>query len=80
MKRGYYDMFRKKANTKSDLPRACEFCEHATIIHDDANVLCERHGIVSREYACKRFSYDPLKRVPRALPTLPKLSEEDLLL
>ena len=73
-------MFGKKATNQPDLPRACEYCECATIIHDEDNVLCSRHGIVNRDYACRKFVYDPLKRVPRVLPPLPKLSEEDLLL
>lgn len=73
-------MFGKKNKNTPDLPRVCEFCEHAAIINDECNVLCDTKGIVNREYKCKKFSYDPLKRVPRTLPPLPKLSEEDLLL
>lgn len=73
-------MFGKKKKEQPDLPRVCEFCEHASLITDEKNVLCALHGIVHREYRCKKYTYDPLKRVPRALPPLPKLSEEDLLL
>lgn len=73
-------MFGKKKKANPDLPRVCEFCEHASLITDESNVLCSLHGIVNREYRCKKYAYDPLKRVPRALPPLPKLSEEDLLL
>ncbi len=73
-------MSSKKKNSNPDLPCVCEFCEHASIINDECNVLCESRGIVNKEYKCKRFVYDPLKRVPKALPPLPKLSEEDLLL
>ncbi len=73
-------MFGKEKNTVPDLPCVCEFCEHAALIHDEYNVLCEFRGIVNREYHCKKYVYDPLKRVPKAMPPLPKLSEEDLLL
>lgn len=73
-------MFGKKKKLSPDLPRVCEFCEHASLINDEAHVLCTLHGIVKREYHCKKYTYDPLKRVPRTLPPLPKLSEEDVLL
>ncbi len=73
-------MFGKKKKPAPDLPHLCEFCEHAALINDECNVLCDRRGIVNREYSCKKYVYDPLKRVPRTLPPLPKLSEEDLLL
>ncbi len=73
-------MLKKKKNNNPDLPCICEFCEHAAIINDENNVLCEQRGIVSREYKCKKFAYDPLKREPKPLPPLPKLTEEDLLL
>ena len=73
-------MFKKKSGAGPDLPRACEFCESAALISDEENVLCARHGIVNKAYQCPKFAYDPLKRVPRTMPPLPKLSEEDLLL
>ncbi len=73
-------MFGKKNKKNPDLPCVCEYCEHAALLNDEYNVLCGKKGIVNRGYTCKRFAYDPLKRVPKTLPPLPKLSEEDLLL
>ncbi len=73
-------MFGKNKESSRDIPCVCEFCEHASIINDEANVLCETRGIVDREYKCKKFVYDPLKRDPKPLPPFPKLSEEDLVL
>ena len=70
----------KNKSNNQDLPCVCEFCEHATTINDEFNVLCNHRGIVNKEYKCKKFVYDPLKRVPRPLPPLPKLTEEDLVL
>jgi len=75
-------MFKSKKNRSqaSDIPHVCKFCEYAAIINDEYNVLCSKKGIVNREYCCKSYSYDPLKRVPKTLPPMPTLSEEDLLL
>ncbi|MBO5039821.1 MAG: hypothetical protein J6D09_01850 [Clostridia bacterium] len=73
----------KKKNKKNDnleISKICTYCENATIIADDENVLCSLHGIVNKEYCCKKFIYDPLKRVPRQMPPMPKLTEEDLLI
>ena len=73
-------MFQKKAKDSQELPKFCRFCERASIIRDECNILCSKYGIVNADYCCKSFSYDPLKRVPKPLPSLPRLSEEDLLI
>lgn len=49
---------------RRDLDRACAYCENASLLQDKDFVLCSRHGVVSAGHACRRFSYDPLKRVP----------------
>ncbi len=75
-------MFKKK-NKKREAPetaRACIYCENATVIADEENVLCSLHGIVNKEFCCRKFAYDPLKRVPRPMPPMPKLTEEDILI
>lgn len=43
-------------------------------------VLCLKKGIVFREYACKHFQYDPLRREPRAKPALPEAKPADFAL
>jgi len=45
-------------------PQFCTFCEHAVCIADHENVLCRYKGVVNKEYQCRRFSYDLLKRIP----------------
>ena len=76
---GERTMSGKKKIAGPDLPRACEFCENAAHLSDEENVLCAKHGVVNKAYCCSKFVYDPLKRVPRAMPPLPKLNEEDLM-
>ena len=74
-------MFKKKNTTENpDTPKICLYCENATVINDDDNVLCSVKGIVNKEYRCKKCAYDPLKRVPSKMPPIPKLSEEDILI
>ena len=71
---------KKEKKYDTDLPTACRFCERASLLEDGETVLCSKNGIMPAEYACKKYSYDPLKRVPRRLPALPTLSDEDFLL
>lgn len=56
---------------------ACACCEQGRPAPDKVMVLCKRYGPVAPLYCCKHFAYDPLKRVPRRLPTLPQFSQED---
>ena len=65
-------LFRKK------IPRCCRYCVHSTKFTQD-QMLCTKHGVVSMTYECRKFSYDPLKRIParpKALD-LSKYDEED---
>lgn len=50
-------LFRKK------IARSCRYCAFATRVTDE-QVLCSKHGVVSVYYACRKFEYDPCKRVP----------------
>ncbi len=56
-------LFRKK------IKKSCSYCAHAAKV-DDNTCLCAKKGLVSGEGHCRRFRYDPLKRVPhRVKPT-----------
>ena len=50
-------LFRKK------IDRCCEYCRFAGKIDDD-QAICQKYGIVPTTHQCRRFRYDPLKRVP----------------
>ena len=50
-------LFRKK------LPRDCRYCTYGTKI-DEETVLCIKRGIRSMEKTCRKFLYDPCKRMP----------------
>lgn len=55
----------------------CEYCKHGRLSADNDKILCPKLGVLSRDFSCKKFSYDPLKRMPSALPVLPEFSPED---
>jgi len=65
-------LFRKNID-----PR-CAYCQHGQKINEE-EVACVKRGIVPVEHHCRKFSYDPLKRVPPRPVTLEsgKLDEMD---
>lgn len=65
-------LFRKK------LPRSCRYCACGTQVTDE-QVLCNKRGLVSVYYACRKFEYDPCKRVPAKAKALDlkKYGDED---
>ena len=48
---------------RKDMEKRCVHCEKASVI-DENDMLCRKYGVVSRNYGCKKFEYDPLKRIP----------------
>ena len=50
-------LFRKKH------PRSCEYCVHSTPLSEE-QTLCVKHVIRGKDAPCRKFRYDPLKRVP----------------
>jgi len=50
-------LFRKR------IERACAYCVHSTKIGDD-QILCVKKGLRPLQSQCRKFKYDPCKRVP----------------
>ncbi|HHW46537.1 MAG TPA: hypothetical protein GXX17_06475 [Clostridiales bacterium] len=55
---------------------ACKYCLFSSNIEND-EYLCKFRGVLKSEDNCKRFKYDPLKRVPKFQPKLEKYTEKD---
>lgn len=56
----------------------CAFCENASNIYDDDSMICNAKGVVSKSYSCRKFVYDPLKRIPPKAIKAPKLDFIDI--
>ena len=48
---------------RKDIPHCCAHCLHAVPL-DSADMLCRKYGVVGARHACRRFKYDPTKRLP----------------
>lgn len=65
-------LFRKK------IERSCQYCANSARLSED-QMLCTKRGVVTIDSQCRRFCYDPFKRVParpKALD-LRKYEEDD---
>ncbi len=64
-----------KKRYEAEMERFCKFCVHGGVLSDPDKMLCKRHGIVDAGGCCRRFVYDPLKRIPT--PAIPPLALHD---
>ncbi len=59
---------------------ACAHCRHGKRTADGRAVLCPHKGVVPLYHRCRRYVYDPLRRIPSPPPAPPaaaSFSEED---
>ncbi|MCQ2354589.1 MAG: hypothetical protein MJ102_05725 [Clostridia bacterium] len=53
------------ADKAAEFESCCAYCEHARrLTGDSGNSLCDFNGIVNASHICRKFVYDPLKRMP----------------
>lgn len=65
-------LFRKK------IERSCAYCTHGVVLEGGA-VLCAKKGLKTIDAKCRKFKYDPCKRIPVKAKTLDfsKYAQED---
>lgn len=65
-------LFRKK------IERSCAYCVYGTKVDEDT-ILCAKKGMKTPEDKCRKFKYDPLKRIPSKAKALDfsKYDEQD---
>lgn len=63
---------------RKNIEPMCAYCSRSSELNEE-ELSCPRKGVVSPDYHCRRFSYDPLKRVPAApaLPDFSRFSDEE---
>jgi len=65
-------LFRKK------IIRSCSYCTNGTRLNEE-EVLCARKGVICIDKVCRKFRYDPCKRIPlkRKASDFSKYDNED---
>lgn len=48
-----------------DLTKKCAHCSHSTPLANSNEMACKIKGIVGLDDLCRKYQYDPLKRVPK---------------
>lgn len=66
-----------KRTPSAEIDEICVYCEESAPLNDSDFVLCCKRGIVRAQHRCRRFTYDPLKRIP-AEHKVPKLDFIDI--
>lgn len=46
------------------LQKSCLWCIHGRMSKYSDDIFCKKRGVTTRADACRRYKYDPLKRVP----------------
>lgn len=65
-----------KRKLTGDVTPKCEYCKHGRPSAENT-ILCNKKGVLEKDFSCKKFSYDPLKRIPEKKAVLPEFSKED---
>ena len=63
-----------------NLQPACAYCGRGRRCPGGDRVLCPLRGVMEPSDACRRFRYNPLKRVPKRSQKLPAYKSEDFAL
>ncbi len=61
----------------NNIKPSCEYCELAKF--ENKTYVCTKNKEIINE-KCKKFEYNPLKRVPKSSPALQQFSPEDFAL
>ena len=59
---------------------SCEYCHIGEKCLDNETILCIKSGVVDPSYHCKKFKYDPLKRVPIIKSHSNRFKKEDFII
>ncbi|MBQ8029211.1 MAG: hypothetical protein IJ262_07370 [Clostridia bacterium] len=69
-------MLQKLIDEKKYDPK-CEYCRFGRVPDDRKSVLCSYKGIMQLDDSCRKFKYDPLKRIPTKIKIDTDFSENE---
>lgn len=70
------DKMRRKLYGNS-IEATCEFCVFGRRSSDGKAILCPKKGVMPLYHHCRKFVYDPLKRIPKRPPEISGYTEDD---
>ena len=70
-------MFRKPPIYGATISPACSYCSFGTQL-EDGSILCIKKGLRTQEDSCRKFKYDPCKRIPKKMKALDFSKYDDM--
>lgn len=70
----------KQALYGKDISPKCAYCAIGKTSDYSKEILCTKMGIMQPDSSCKRFKYDPLKRMPKTVKVKSDFSKEEFAL
>ena len=70
-------MNNKQSDAEQAIEKKCCYCESAFPIKDTNGYMCNKKGIVTYSFSCKKFTFDPLKLSPKLPAKALKFSPSD---
>ncbi len=67
----------KKKLFGNNIKPSCKYCNMAKS-SDGEKIMCEKFGEVKAYDSCKKFEYNPLKRIPKKELSLAKSAVNDI--
>lgn len=67
----------KKILNKKNIEASCSYCANGKLSPTGDAILCQKMGIVEKDFSCKKFKYDVLKRQPRRPREIEHFEAED---
>ncbi len=68
---------KQKLFSEKNYSKKCVNCAHGTLTDDKMNVLCEKKGVKEPDDYCRKYTYDPLKRIPDKIVIRSDYTAED---
>lgn len=59
------------------LPRSCKYCVYGKCSSFSDEVLCSKYGVTNAYDSCRKYKYDPLRRIPEKVKVADNYSLED---
>ncbi len=56
---------------------SCSYCRYGVLCRGTDTVVCEKKGLTRADEFCRRFRYDPIKRQPKKIRVIEKISGEE---
>ena len=65
-------MAKKKAYFGNNINPSCSYCQFGDLSKEGGQVVCEKSGMMKPDDSCKKWIYDPIKRIPKKQRSIPQ--------